>query len=378
MAIYKIFAEQDTTIYSRYPTKNTGLDEILEISVKNSDNPKNDRPYLGATQLMGDDIRRSLIKFSDSDIEKIRGYSTSGSSYKTYFKAYIARAENLSQNYSLEFRPLDKGWQMGVGQFGDFPDNRTGASWYQTGSYRYNSTFPIKNWNLNTPNGYSYYFVSGGGSWVPDLLSTQSFNNQSSKDINVDITNISDYWFSGNTNNGIIVKHTQQVENNSGSFMMLNYFSNDTHTIYPPTLEIRWDDSDYVPGDLEIINNSNTVITLGNNLGSFNRNTEKYKFRINSRDKYPQRVFTTSSWYMTNKVLPQNSYWSLIDAKTNEVVVDYDYDYTRVNCDPTSSYFMMYMNGLEPERYYKIMVQSELEDGEVIVWDSELIFKVTK
>jgi hypothetical protein len=81
---------------------------------------------------------------------------------------------------------------------------------------------------------------------------------------------------------------------------------------------------------------------------------------------------------MTNKVLPQNSYWSLIDAKTNEVVVDYDYDYTRINCDPTSSYFMMYMNGLEPERYYKIMVQSELEDGEVVVWDSELIFKVTK
>jgi hypothetical protein len=36
------------------------------------------------------------------------------------------------------------------------------------------------------------------------------------------------------------------------------------------------------------------------------------------------------------------------------------------------------MNGLEPERYYKIMVQSELEDGEVVVWDSELIFKVTK
>jgi hypothetical protein len=36
------------------------------------------------------------------------------------------------------------------------------------------------------------------------------------------------------------------------------------------------------------------------------------------------------------------------------------------------------MNGLEPERYYKIFIQSELGSGEVIDWDSDLIFKVTK
>ena len=37
MSIYKIFPEADTTLYSAYPTKNTGLDEILEISVKNTE-----------------------------------------------------------------------------------------------------------------------------------------------------------------------------------------------------------------------------------------------------------------------------------------------------------------------------------------------------
>ena len=36
MAVYQIFASADATIYSRYPTKNTGIDSVLEVSVKNS------------------------------------------------------------------------------------------------------------------------------------------------------------------------------------------------------------------------------------------------------------------------------------------------------------------------------------------------------
>ena len=36
MAVYQIFASADATIYSRYPVKNTGIDQVLEVSVKNS------------------------------------------------------------------------------------------------------------------------------------------------------------------------------------------------------------------------------------------------------------------------------------------------------------------------------------------------------
>ena len=32
MAVYKIFPTQDATLYSLYPTMNTGLDEIIECS----------------------------------------------------------------------------------------------------------------------------------------------------------------------------------------------------------------------------------------------------------------------------------------------------------------------------------------------------------
>lgn len=33
MAVYKIFPVKDTTIYSLYPSRNTGLDEIIESSI---------------------------------------------------------------------------------------------------------------------------------------------------------------------------------------------------------------------------------------------------------------------------------------------------------------------------------------------------------
>jgi hypothetical protein len=38
MAVYKIFPTADTSLYSRFPNQNTGLDEILEVSVKNDTN----------------------------------------------------------------------------------------------------------------------------------------------------------------------------------------------------------------------------------------------------------------------------------------------------------------------------------------------------
>ena len=46
MAIYKLFPTKDSTIYSRYPNKNTGLDEILDVSIEDataSGNPQANR-----------------------------------------------------------------------------------------------------------------------------------------------------------------------------------------------------------------------------------------------------------------------------------------------------------------------------------------------
>ena len=57
MAVYKIFPEKDATMYSGFPLKNTGIDEILEIST-----------FLDTTN---PEVSRALVKFSQTEIENV-------------------------------------------------------------------------------------------------------------------------------------------------------------------------------------------------------------------------------------------------------------------------------------------------------------------
>jgi len=60
---------------------------------------------------------------------------------------------------------------------------------------------------------------------------------------------------------------------------------------------------------------------------------------------------------------------------TNEFIVDFDSNFTQISCDNTSNYFDVYMNGLQPERYYKILVKTTI-NGSIIVKDEDYYFKV--
>ncbi len=60
------------------------------------------------------------------------------------------------------------------------------------------------------------------------------------------------------------------------------------------------------------------------------------------------------------------------------MLINFDTSYTKISCDATSSYFNMYMNGLEPERYYKVLIRTTLADGESFEVDNNLIFKVVR
>jgi hypothetical protein len=367
MAVYKIFPSADATLYSRYPSVNTGLDEILEVAVKNNQEYENSLIVNQFATSVSDDIRRPLIRFSDKDLEKLNSYATG--SWKAGLKLYLANAENLSVTYSVEVRQAYQFWDMGTGKFQDDPQVRNGVCWYSTSSY----AIPTSSW---TEQSSSYYITPGGGSWT-SVFSTQSFDYNSSKDLNVDVTSIVDSWFNGAENNGFLVKFPSNIESSSANYLSLSFFSVDTHTIYPPTLEIKWDDSSYT-GSLSQITDSNFVISIGNNSGEYKVGTEKVSFRINARDKYPARVFTTSSLYTTNKRLPQSSYWAIQDLKTTDMVVDFDTDYTKISYDNNGSFANIYMNGLEPERYYKVLVKTTLPTGETIDVDNDCIFKITR
>jgi hypothetical protein len=63
---------------------------------------------------------------------------------------------------------------------------------------------------------------------------------------------------------------------------------------------------------------------------------------------------------------------------TEEIVVDYDTSYTKLSCDANGNYFDIYMNGLEPERYYKLLIKTIVNNREVIISDKDYIFKVIR
>lgn len=361
MAVYKIFAAADSTLYSAYPSQNTGLDEILEVGCKNSQIPTNVLQSNSA-----DDIRRSVILFSDTDLNTAYDL-VSGSEWTSNLKLYFADAENLTTTYDLEVRQVSQSWSMGTGKFLDSPEIKNGVSWVNAAE----ST----TWTSPT----DYFNTIGGGNWISNINVTQSFGYKDNKDLNVNVKSITEKWLvNGQPNYGFLVKMTSSVEENTGSYQNLNFFSVDTHTIYPPTLEFKWADSEYNTGSLSVVSNNNIIVTLSNNPNVFKNDTAKYIFTVNARDKYPVRAFTTSSIYAVNKALPSSSYWALQDVKTEEMVVDFDTTYTKISCSPVGSFFSIYMNGLEPERYYKVLIRTDLPTGESIDIDGNNIFKIIR
>ena len=370
MAVYKIFPNKDTTIYSRYPQTNAGRDEILEVSVKNSNSVSGITENIGATGI--DDIRRSLISFSENDIDLVKSFNSS--SFKAELRLFLATAENLSQNFSIECYPVAQEWIMGTGKFLDNPPTENGVCWEttgpSTGSVTWSAAFGTE----------QYLFTTGGGTWNNTYKTTQSFDYTSNKDLNIDISNILTQWFTGSINNyGLLLKHSASLELNTGSLIELKYFSIDTHTIYPPCIDFKWDDSSFNTGSTNngFITNDNFVINVGNNPGEFKKDT-KYNFSIKARDKYPTRQFTTSSVYLNWKYLPTSSYWGIQDFKTTEMIVDFDSNYTKISADSNGNYFTVYMKGLQPERTYKLLVKTILSDTEEIIVDNDILFKIIR
>jgi hypothetical protein len=75
--------------------------------------------------------------------------------------------------------------------------------------------------------------------------------------------------------------------------------------------------------------------------------------------------------------MPTASYWSIVDLDSQEIVVDYDTTYTKISADPSGSYFDVYMNGLEPERYYKLLFKTTIA-GSTMILDEQYYFKVVR
>jgi hypothetical protein len=372
MAIYRIFPEKDTFIYTEQTTGNAGKDEIVEIG-----------GYPSITDGTGQ-AARILVKFSDTEIDDVVNNEISSTDFSSSLKMYLADASELPVDYTLYAYPIYTGgtgeWDNGVGKFGDLPVNRTGVSWI------YKNAGQLNSW---TTAGFAAYttgsFITGkegGGNWYTasngeSMEFSQIHTITSTHDVDINVTAaVKQIYNDTLTNRGFIVKLQNNYEFYTTSSIRLKYFGKDTNTIYPPFLEFGWDDRVYDQGTLSVLSTDMAIIDIKNNKGKY-ADVGKQRFRITAKPQYPTRTFTTSSVYLTNYVLPSASYWGLRDENTEEMVVDFSTDFTKISCDSNGSFFDVYMDGLQPERYYRILVKTTLDNSTVVV-DNQNIFKVVR
>ena len=397
MAVYKLFPSQDTTLYSEYSTMNTGLDAILEVSNK-----------LGLDG--SPEVARYLVQFDQTEIEDIFYNNVSGSQYDIYLKNFIAEAQGLNQDTSLEILPIAQNWNNGTGYYLDNPKETDGASW---GYSNYNGSGPWLPTGFYSGSAGCIYYTSsysttyggsGGGNWffdtggslyvvvnyvVPNYIANpapytgsanSSFGLRSVKDIEANVSDIVDHWLNDVIpNHGFIVKLTGSQEFNTSQYVQptFKYYSVDTNTIYPPCLEFRWRDYKTVltgSATGSIVNTVDLKMSLAENPGTFFPESVN-KFYVNVSPLYPTRTYQTASMFTNLNYLPTSSYYAIKDLDTNEYVVNFDNNYTQISSDTNGSYFKVYMSGLEPERYYKVLIKTII-NGSTIIFDDNYYFKV--
>ena len=387
MAIYKIFPKKDATLYSFYPNMNTGIDPINQISNLNiavDSNPQ---------------VARILTQFVQTEIEDVINNKIAGASeWDVNFRQYIATAQGIVEDIEAFVHPVAQNWNNGTGTYLDVPQTTDGCSW-NTPAYKDSGIF----WSSSGTDSTDHYVTSsfnpnfvasGGGAWYysgsdgTKYEVTQSFDTRSEKDINVSVKTICSLWYSSSLgvhvsaslpNYGFITKWENSGEFSSNAQVqpVMQFYSVDTNTIYPPQLEFKWKDySSVLTGSAtaSIVSTTNLVSSLAENPGYFTPESIN-RFRFNVAAKYPIRIFSTASQFTGTNYLPTASYYAIKDLATNEYVVDYDTSYTQLSSDSEGNYFDVYMNGLEPERYYAICVKTTI-NGSTLVLDDNYYFKV--
>ena len=379
MAVYKIFPEKDATIYSLFPAMNTGLDEILDVGNLNLQTNPNPQ------------VSRALIKFNQDEINNVFSEYISTQDWSANLRLFVATAQSIDTDYQLEVYPISGSWVMGTGKYLDNPISTNGCSW-KWRTFVNGTAWPVSGLSTFVTASYSGSNI-GGATWFTGsthtlpVTSSQVFNYRSDKDLNAPVKGIVSAWYSSSNsigsatniaNEGFLVKWEDAIEFNPNPPIqpVIQYYSVDTHTIYPPVLEIKWNDFSYVTSStIPTIATSQLYASIINNDGFFYSQSVQ-QFRVDCRPQFPAIIFQTASIYTTNYYLPSgSSCYAIKDLDTNEYVIDFDPVYTQISADTTSSYFEIYMNGLQPERYYTILLKTTV-GGSTLVFDSNYNFKV--
>ena len=370
-----IFPTQDNWISSgssiidgeSFKDQNFGRDQILEV-----------KKFYYNNKL--DHQTRALINFDGTEFTNMSQSIVKGdiTNPKFYLRLYEAAGNaELSEEYKLIVNPISQSWVEGTGKFGDDPKNTNGCSWE-------NRSNPIGGNNVSWSKAGS--FNKNGPTVITGSTNegTQSFSNES-PDINMEVTNVVNNWLNGtNKNYGFLLRFSGSQETNETTFGHLKFFSRNTHTIFSPRLEVRWDDHLPCTGSNTGSLNELTMSGLADNFlymkglrGEY-KVGERVKFRVGARKRYIQKTFQTSVQTTTGSFIPESSgSYAIKDIATDEFIVPFS-SYTSMSCDNDSNYFIQWLDGFYPDRAYKIQLKLKTDDGQEQVFDDDFEFIVKR
>ena len=376
-----IFPTQDTWISSgssiidgeSFKDQNFGQDPILEIK-KEFFNLSFDYQTRALVQFDLTEISNSLDK---GDISRLTlDNNTTGS--KFYLRLYEAEGnKELSTEYKLSAFPISQSWDEGRGKFGDKPKVTNGCSWE-------NRSFPTNGTAVSWSNADGTPYVGTGVNIaIGSFNASQSFSYQS-PDVEMDVTSIVNGWLDGTINGGnnygFLVRFSGSQETDEQTFGQLKFFSSNTHTIYAPKLEVRWDDSSHSPGTQTPLTSSGLVDNLlyMPNLRDSYKEDEKVKFRVNARERNIQKTFSRSVQNLSSSYIGSGTgSYSILDVATGETIVPFS-NYTSMSCDSEGNYFIQWLNGFFPDRVYKIIYKLKYTDGQEHILDNDFEFKIKR
>ena len=362
-----IFPTQDNWVSSGSSTitgetftdQNFGRDQILEVRKEFYNNSF-------------DHQTRALVNFSGTDFTEMSQSIVKKDIHNPRFFLRLYEAEGnaeMTEDYTLDIKPISQSWTEGTGKFGDNPKNTNGCSWE-------NRSNPI--------GGTATVWADAGVSVYSVSSSTQAFSNQS-PDVDVDVTDMVNMWLSGAEQNyGMLIRFSGSQETDSQTFGHLKFFSRNTHTIFSPRLEVRWDDHLPCTGSNTGSLNELTMSGLADNFLYMKGMKESYKvgervkFRVGARKRYIQKTFNTSVQTVTGSFIPEASgSYAIKDVATDEFIVPFS-GFTSMSCDENGNYFNQFLDGFYPDRVYKIQLKLKTDDGQEQVFDDDFEFIVKR
>ena len=318
---------------------------------------------------------------------------------KYYLNLFDATSEEVEASQSLHVYMVSGSWKQGTGKLDHDPVTSDGAS------YQY------RDHDAKTPWVTGSVLTDGGAWFTSSIDANQEYGISSSydisfdrKDIRADVTDlVNNHIYSSSVypNNGFLIKREDSgsygnnpatasfdfntgQEGDSSRLGNLKYFSRETHTIYPPKLEVVWDDSSWNSGSLSPLSSTDLerLKVYFKNLRPEYKEKSIVKFRVVGRELYPTTAFATTPAELDVKYLPSASTeYEIKDADTEEVIVPFGSG-SRVSCDTTGNFFRVQMDGLQAERNYrfclKVVSGSGTTDEEINFYDDNYEFRVVR